>query len=213
MYFYGIPKINGIKKIKELLRSNYVSDKLILIFTLKILKKAIKYQSDLSELLSAMPKIENSFIESNNFVNIDWIKENAIKSVAFNLNMFFQVRENFKWLNSDQNTNMKLIELPEWKEIKTVLFCWNLKCDLIMFNLTAYYGFLFNSVFCTYFKDINLTPEQINFWKEKEVLSLAPIKMTEAKALYPIFDIEKKKKRISQMIYLIKIARSKEKTA
>lgn len=221
VYLYGIPKKGGIKKIKEIFQNKSIHEDLITVFVVKLLKKAIHFRPDLNRLLNSFTNVKQSIINDNSLVNIDWIKIEAIKAAAFNVDLLYKIRENFTWINGikpfeNKESRMNSIELPEWKDIIVKCKWWNVDCDRILFNLTAYYGFLFNSYFALYInnssdKDDFNREAEINSWKEREAFNLTPLKNNKFEYLDPIFSIDVKIKRLNQMLELINKARSSKK--
>ncbi|KAK8834143.1 choline dehydrogenase 6 [Tritrichomonas musculus] len=200
-YLYGIPENNGIEKIKEILK-NQVSDELILIFTAKFLVKAIKYIPDLIELFRSIPGINSVSINDDKRVDISWIKEEAIQAIASNMHLLYRVR---KWRTSILSKKIVLstvlISIPEWTEINCTW--WSSKCDVVLFNLISYYGFLFNSMFAHFISTKILTDNDILSWREREITLLEPISHPNAKYLEPIIPFERKKNRILHILDVI----------
>ena len=101
-----------------------------------------------------------------------------------------------------ERNNRKGKDMTKW---------WNLDCDIILFKFTAYYGFMFNSLFAVQVKDPNLKSEDIALLREEEYLFLTPITNNpKLNYLGPFLDIELKKKRINEILNCIKIYHEKE---
>lgn len=209
IYLYGIPKENGIEKIENMLGYKSSNYKSILVFVFKILLKCMKYQPNLIQLLKTLPKIDYNMLNDQEYCDMEWIKKEAIISVSEHVYLIYQVRENLNWYISQENS--KLINVPEWKEITEKYKWWNLDCDIILFKFTAYYGFMFNSLFAVQVKDPNLKSEDIALLREEEYLFLTPITNNpKLNYLGPFLDIELKKKRINEILNCIKIYHEKE---
>ena len=204
LYLYGLPLKNGIDKIIFILQNEVIDTELITIFIYKVLLKAIKYKPGLRELLDSIPKINNA---NDYTVNIDWIKEEAIEAVASNLDLILEVRKGCEWAIKNNSIQEIMNLLPEWKEITVHYKWWNSKSDHILFKMTAYYGFLLNSMMCHFFTSSLITDDDILEWREREILTLTPIIHPKSKYLDLIFTFELRKKRVVQIvdaIYLFK---------
>lgn len=212
IYLYGIPKKNGVKKIKEIMQNRCIHEDLITLFVVKLLKKAINIKPDLHHLLSCFPEVSGEKI-----VDIDWINNDALKAVAINIDLLYKVRENFAWLNGlkpfeNKHNRIVSLGLPEWSKIRPVCSWWNYHCDTILFNLTAYYGFLFNSYYAFYIK--NTVPDfnvEISRWREKEAFNLTPLKNKNFDYLDPVLSIDDRIERISLIVHFINKAKESEK--
>lgn len=186
-YLYGIPRKNGIGKIKEILKFKALNaDELILNFTLKFLIEAIKFEPGLCELLKLLMK-KNSFI-NNKYVDSDikWINNNVIQAVASNLILIFKVREFF-----DQKVKLNGLPKCDW---------WDLKNDKILFESVATYGFLFNSMLCKFIPSKNVSQEKMLMWRNEEIENLQPLTNQEMEYLGNLLSFDMKKERITQII-------------
>ena len=202
MYLYGVPRENGIEKIRMILQCKSISIDLIYSFVVKVLQKATKYKPSLSVLTELISKNCNDV-----YVNIQWIKEEAIEAVAYNVDLLYQVRENYSYFSGEKvgksGKKFDINKIPEWTEIITKCKWWRVGCDKILFKITAFYGFLFNSYFAFYIPSKQITQNEISLWKEKESFELRPIIHPKSDYLQPILSHEMRKKRIIQILKII----------
>ena len=82
-------------------------------------------------------------------------------------------------------------------------FGWSIQHDLVLFNITAYYGFLLNSMLCYFFEIPEIDNKMIIEWRDNEILFLTPIGLNKAKYIEPLFSFETKKDRISYILSII----------
>lgn len=211
LYLYGIPKKNGFVKIRKILQHENINESLILVFVLKILNKAIKYKPNLINLMHSLTQVDQESIDDNRFVDINWIKDKAIEAVASNIELLYKIREYFFYFNNKNKIAFNKDELPEWIEIKNDCKWWKPGCDVVLYNLTAYYGFLFNSYFALYIDNNDISKEEICKWKAKESFELTPIVHPKAEYLKPILNYENRIKRLNQILDSVELQKLIEK--
>lgn len=206
LYLYGIPKNEGFEKIENLLGYKLSNYKSILIFLKKILFRCLKYQPNLSQLLKTLPRIDEKLMTDPDYCEMKWIKEEAIKSVSEQIYLIYQVCEYFFVFHEMiEAVKSKMIDFPEWSEVKDKYSWWSIDCDIVLFNITAYYGFLFNSVFANFLKNCSIDEQSIKLLREQELLFLTPIsKDPKINYLGPILNFELKKKRIIELLACLK---------
>ncbi|KAK8853714.1 choline dehydrogenase 7 [Tritrichomonas musculus] len=200
LYLYGLPTKDGIEKIILLLQNETTDQESVEIFVSKVLQRAIKYKSSLQELLESLPK-SNSYYEY--YINVGWIKEEAIQAIASNLDLILKVRNAYEWVIHNNLLDEILKNLPEWKEIVAHYNWWDSMCDGILFKITAYFGFLFNSMICHFISLDLITKDEILVWRERELLTLTPIVHPKCKYLEMIFSFNNRQKRMIQLLDII----------
>lgn len=200
LFLYGIPKNDGIEKIENILGYKNAEYKPIHIFIIKVLNKCVKYEPDLVELMRTLPSVKNEYFNDIENVDIRWINEEAIKSISSNIMMLYKVRENYSFFSKQKN-----IIIDEWKEIKGQFNFWKTEYEKVLFKMTAYYGFLFNSLFLFFIKGKEVVEyETIIKLREEEIKTLTPITNHEKlNFLGPILNFEYKKNRIEEILRTI----------
>ena len=114
--------------------------------------------------------------------------------------MLYKVRENYSFFSKQKN-----IIIDEWKEIKGQFNFWKTEYEKVLFKMTAYYGFLFNSLFLFFIKGKEVVEyETIIKLREEEIKTLTPITNHEKlNFLGPILNFEYKKNRIEEILRTI----------
>lgn len=209
LYLYGIPKYDAVLKFKEILGNKIINDDLVLLFIVKVLIKAMKHRPSLVDLLKLLPNFDYASIPKNDVVDIRWIDENAIIAVASNLDLIRQIRENYDFF--DSRKEIFEITLRNWKEILPKCPWWDFQCDFALFNATACYGFLLNSMFCYLLKVDkpsefeSISYEEIFNWKDQELANLTPIMLKSQKFTWAFCSIDMKIKRIEQILDMVSL--------
>lgn len=213
LYLYGIPQNDGLGKIENILgvKSDTPTSKSLNIFIHKILNKCKKYENKIEEIIDTLPKVERKELKSIENVDVEWIKEEAIESLSSNIFIIYKVRNYyFKYITKNEDLNLKNfqnIPLCECPYIKNRISWWSLKCDIILFKIVAFYGFLFNSVFLLFIRPNNISHSMIGDIRAKETISLTPDTTNSSLVfLGPALNLEYKKRRIIEIVKSIEEA-------
>lgn len=207
LYLYGIPTNDGFNKIETILEinNNSLTSKSTLIFIHHILNRAKKHHYEIEAVIKLLPNIDQNDLISNEYFDNSWIKEDAIESISSNVSLLYHVRKYFP-IFFDMNEKVKInffrnLNLSECTYMKDEFRFWDLRCDIILFQITAFYGFLFNSMFLPY---IHINKTDIRIIRKiriREQLTLTP-ETNDPSLLFlgPIIIFENKKKRITEII-------------
>lgn len=86
-----------------------------------------------------------------------------------------------------------------------------MKQDKALFKTAAYYGFIFNSMLAEFTKFNEFDNNEILKWRDEESLKLTPICKDISKELFPVFQYERKMKRLTQIVDHIQKMRNQNK--
>lgn len=214
LYLYGIPAdqdaSKAIEKLKVISRLSYVNSNAIGVFVASIIEKCSVFNKSISDLHMAVLQLYGNNSKMSNLLGIpistlrksfDWIPERIIQPLLSNLILLGEIRKYFHSFN--HVIQFDQAEIERWKIADD---SWNADLDKVLFNITAYHGFLFFSDFPLFLTQKNINLDTIYTWRETEAKSLSPVPpIPQANHLRFMFPIEARKERLNYLIQFIKM--------
>lgn len=143
--------------------------------------------------------------------DLRWLDIERVKDFADNLLLFQKVRNHYEYFNkkfahkSHELLSLSLIPnlcFPNWHSyMKEVPVEWNNNCDVNLFNITAYYGFLLFSELGRVLTKI--PPQSISVWRLNELMSLRPLKPAVAEQIAFLYPLQNRIDRLEVIIKVI----------
>jgi hypothetical protein len=185
LYLFGIPEHNAARKLAKIAQFTTVRECAIVDFLNSFIDTATIYDSSLDRFKSGPGTLD-----------FWWVPVARMAEVVRSVSVLARVRKAFS------NTRFVTRPFPRWNDAPA---WWSDPMDKVLFNLSAYYGFLYFSEFVRFFPRTTAVGKDpdIRGWKAIELRKLTPYIEETGTYLEFLFPISVRMRRLEALVRFI----------